>query len=88
MAINTITTVNTINKFAQVGLPTDAVDMVIDFLDTLFTNLVGVLILAFLELVWTLFLEIFIELAPAWGLALVIFAWSYFFYRKFVEPTG
>lgn len=79
--------INMIN-FAQVGLPTNAVDMVLDFIDTLFTNLVGVLLLAFLELIWNIFIDIFIELAPVWGLSLVIFAWSYFFYNKFVAPSS
>lgn len=76
-----------INNIAQGGIPTDAVDMVIDFIDTIWTSLVEVLVLALLEMIWTLFLEIFIDLAPIWGLSLVIFVWCYFFYMKFITPT-
>ena len=87
MILNSITRLNRMNNIAQGGIPTDAVDMIIDFIDTIWTSLVEVLILAFLEMIWTLFLEIFIDLAPIWGLSLVIFAWCYFFYMKFVTPT-
>ena len=76
--------INTLNTIAQVSLPANTVERVLDFIETLWTDLVAVLVVAFLEMLWELFLNIFIDLAPAWGFALVLFGWCYFFYIKFI----
>jgi len=73
-----------IKKIAHASIPSDTVDTVLDFIDTIWTDLVEVLLLALIEMIWDLVVNIFIDLAPAWGFALVMFFWCYMFYWKYI----
>lgn len=69
----------------QVGIPSDSVDQVFDFVDTIWQDVVSVLLLALLEMLWGLVVSIFIDLAPVWGFALMLTFWLFMFYTKYVE---
>lgn len=69
----------------QAGIPSDSVDQVTDFIDTLWTDVIQVLIENLIEMIWNLAVAIFIDLAPAWGFVLMLTCWLYIFNRKFIE---
>lgn len=69
----------------NIGIPSDSVDQVLDFIDTIWTDVIEVLILAIIEMLWDLIVGIFVDLAPAWGFALVLCFWLFMFHRKYIE---
>ena len=70
----------------NIGIPSDSVDRIFDFIDTIWDQIL-VLVIALVEMGWTLFVKVFIDLAPAFGFALIMCFWLYMFYTKFIERT-
>lgn len=68
----------------SIGIPSDSVDRVTDFIDSIWAQIL-VLILALIEMLWDLFVAVFIDITPALGFALVLCLWLYMFNVKFIE---
>ena len=68
----------------NLGIPSGSIDRIFDFVDDM-SAMFLTLVEAFLEVGWTLLIKIFIDLAPAMGLSLVLCFWLYIFYTKFIE---
>lgn len=67
-----------------VGIPDDSVDRIFDFIDDIWDG-VEVLVLALIEMLWDLFVAVFIDITPALGFALILSAWLYMFHVKYTE---
>lgn len=67
-----------------IGLPSDSIDRVLDFIDDIWDG-IAVLALALIEMLWNLFVAIFIDLTPALTFALVLCFWLYMFHTKYIE---
>lgn len=68
----------------NIGIPSGAVDSIFDFIDEIVAMLVT-LIEALIEMVWDLVVNVFTDLAPAFGFALILCFWLYVFYAKYIE---
>ena len=75
-----------IKKILAVGIPSNTIDIIWDFIDRIWNDLIGALLTAFIGGLWSIFLAVFVDLSALWSFALVMFVWCYMFYLKFIEP--
>lgn len=68
----------------NIGIPSESIDRVTDFIDDLWDGVL-VIVLALIEMLWDLFVAVFIDITPALGFSLVLAAWLYMFQRKYIE---
>lgn len=71
----------------NIGIPSDSIDSITDFIDQIVTALVTTMFQPFLENVWEAFVFIFITLAPTIGFLLLITIFLYMFSQKYL-PEG
>jgi len=68
----------------NIGIPSDSIDRIFDFIDSIWDQIL-VLVVALIEMGWTLMVNVFIDLVPAFGFSLVLCFWLYVFYAKYIE---
>ncbi|MHA2327363.1 MAG: hypothetical protein ACXACR_02480 [Candidatus Hodarchaeales archaeon] len=68
----------------NIGIPSDSIDSIIDFIDQIATALITTMFLPFLEKVWGAFVFTFITVAPTIGFLLMIAIFLYMFNQKYI----
>lgn len=67
-----------------IGIPENSIDRIFDFIDEIW-DAVALIILTLIEVIWNLMVVIFVELSIYLGFSLVLCAWLFMFYTKFIE---
>jgi len=68
----------------NIGIPSDSIDRIFDFIDSIWDGL-ETLVIALIEMLWNLFLAVVVDITPALGFSLVICLWLYLFQAKFLS---
>lgn len=65
----------------------DVYQMIIDFIETITTNVVMVIWDAGIEEIWDALVYIFVTMATTWGFLLMLCAFLYMFHKKYVADA-